>query len=104
VKYDKNAWFHKVTKFFLKKLFSDRPKKFSGQLHFKSSFFVKKNLPVNNITIAFVALFPILETLFSMLQHEDSDNIDNFPTGLNNRGAMGSLATVPLIICLASEH
>ena len=41
--------------------------------------------------IASVALFP-------MLHHKDSDNIDNFPTDLNNRGGgmHGPLATAPL--------
>jgi hypothetical protein len=59
--------------------------KISGPQHFKSpppsTTFLVKIFPDNNIIIAFVALFPI--SVFSMLRHEDSDNIDNFPTCLN---------------------
>jgi hypothetical protein len=53
------------------------------------NFFGEKIFPDNNITIAFVTFFPILVALFPILQHQDSDNIDNFPTGLNNRGGGG---------------
>jgi hypothetical protein len=40
------------------------------------NFFGKKTFPDNNITIAFVVLFPISVSLFPMLHHEDSDNIE----------------------------
>jgi hypothetical protein len=53
---------------------SDKPKKFSRQ-HIKTlpppieNFFGEKIFPDNNITIAFIAFFPILVALFSILQH-----------------------------------
>jgi hypothetical protein len=55
--------------------FSDKLKNFSGQQHIKISpppvnnFFGEKNFPNNNTTIAFVAFFPILGALLSILQH-----------------------------------
>ena len=65
--------------------------KISVQHHFNTppvdNFLGKKNFPDNNITIAFVVLFLISVALFPMLHHVDSDNIDNFPIGLNSRGA-----------------
>jgi hypothetical protein len=57
-------------------------KNLSEPQHFKSPrprlppstpFLVKKNFP--DITIAFVALFPISISLFPMLHQKDSDNI-----------------------------
>jgi hypothetical protein len=47
--------------------FSDKPKIFSGQ-HFKT-LPPPVDFPDINITIAFVAFFPILVALFSILQH-----------------------------------
>jgi hypothetical protein len=54
--------------------FSDKSKFFSAQQHIKTlppppNFFGEKIFPDNNITIAFVAFFPILVALFSILQH-----------------------------------
>ena len=45
--------------------------KISGQQHFKTldNFFGEKIFLDNNIIIAFVAFFPILVALFSILQH-----------------------------------
>jgi hypothetical protein len=54
--------------------------KFFAPQHFKSppplvDNFLLKNFPNNNITIAFVAIFPV-SVIFPTLHHEDSDNIE----------------------------
>jgi hypothetical protein len=62
--------------------FSDKPKNFSRQQYIKTlppppppppppvdNFFGEKFFPDNNITIAFVAFFPILVAVFPILQH-----------------------------------
>jgi hypothetical protein len=50
--------------------------------------------------IASVALFLISVALFPMLHHKDSNNIDNFPTDLNNRGGGASMAPWPRRHCI----
>ena len=67
-----------------------------GDVHYLYPGLVPKRFGLDNtitITIAFVALFPISVALFPMLHHEDSDNIDYFPTGLNDPPP----ATAPLV-------
>jgi hypothetical protein len=39
-----------------------------------------------------------------MLDYEDSDNITNFPTGLNNRGAMAPQPSLPPALPAPSPH